>query len=202
MGEKGLERQEGDRVGVLCRAGAAQGGERVQLTGPHPAEKERADQGRLIIPLNEFVGGEKGVGLPSRERKDPEHEPLSGNHKKLHLGQGGSREREAGACEATRQVGPRGEPPPVESGPAEPTGGCQGVRRGRVCDSGLRPDSQRASAEGLGGRVGRSQGTIQGGLQGGVGRASLPGLQAWDAGSTLGSAGAGAVNLSSPLVCL
>lgn len=42
---------------------AAQGGGRVQSTGPRPAEKDKADQGHLIILLNEFVSGEKGVGL-------------------------------------------------------------------------------------------------------------------------------------------
>lgn len=38
-----------------------------------------------MISLNEFVGGEKEVGLPSRGRKDPEHKHLSGNHKKFHF---------------------------------------------------------------------------------------------------------------------
>lgn len=151
----------GPGMGVPRRTGAAQGGGRVQSTGPHPAEKDRADQGHPVIPLNAFVGGEKGVGLfqQGKERSRSMNKFIR-SHKELYLGHGSSRERGAGSCGAIRQVGTHCEPPWVKGldlpDLPEPAGSCRGIRWGRAWDAALRPDSQRVGAEVHGGRVGRS----------------------------------------------
>ena len=65
-------------MGVPCRPGAAQRGVRVQLTVPHPAEKDKADKGYVIIWLNEFVGGKRGVSLFQQgQGKIQKHEQAS-----------------------------------------------------------------------------------------------------------------------------